>query len=148
MVVSLFASGCGAWEGTLTEKHSLPNDAEYQSPSQWRIDPPTGDSTRTDWERDRTKGGHTTIVLDRDNDLVSIRLAACDTNTCNQIKAAAPRVVSALESSGGIRFTIEDVRFIRQEVHLDINTAAFDWSENRVLPTAEELDAAYSEGDK
>ena len=147
LTLTIFIAGCARDEGVIVIRRALPEDAEYQSRSQWYVEPPTGSLSTMDWERWTKEGGHTTIVLDRGNGEVSVRSAACDTKSCNEIRAAAPHIMSALESLEGIRFTIEEVRVVRPDPRLDINTAAFDWSEDRFLPTAEDLDAAFNGGE-
>lgn len=143
----LLATSCWSGEGLIVRRHSLPKDATYQSQSQWLIEPPITEDSSADWEAEPKEGGYTTIQIDRESSSVSIRSAACDTEGCNEIRAVAPHVMSALESSEGIRFTIEDALVIRPGYDRGIHSIAFVWGENRVLPTAEELDAAYGGGD-
>lgn len=146
--VILCTSACGVRERGFVKSYEMPADGDYSSQSLWLVEPPTSEHLGWEWEWDIKKGGYTTIQIDRESSSVSIRSATCDTVSCNEIRAVAPHTMSALESSEGIRFTIEDALVIRPGPYRGIDTTAFDWSENRVLPTAEDLDAAYSEDNR
>ena len=145
ILLSVYTLGCH--EGLVVIRERVPVDGAYKSQSLWLVEPPTSEHLGWEWEWDIKKGGYTTIQIDRESSSVSIRSATCDTESCNEIRAVAPHTMSALESSEGIRFTIEDALVIRPGPYRGIDTTAFDWSENRVLPTAEDLDAVYGGGD-
>lgn len=126
-------------------RHLFPPDGVYERAIGTASDSPTRDFPR--WWGDLVPLGTGILLMDTEGGTITVRITECVSVPCENIEAPSPAVLRRLTSVDGMHFTIEQKTVIeRANRTVPIDALALRWGAERLLPTAEALDAEWQEG--
>lgn len=123
---------------------SIPEDGVYERNIDMSLDGPTDEIPH--WREQLVPIGPGWVLLDAKNETVSIRVTECVSERCEDIGGPVSSILARLNSEGGMSFTIErKVVVVDAQRYGSLSVLALMWGTDRLLPTAEALDAEWME---